>query len=407
MKKWILFNLILILTLTGCFKKEQPPALGLNQATSDQSISNQDLMKTEKGAEQTQSQTLNKEQREAIYFAASLEKEALRILTKNQNRDDLSLFSVLSYAVEAHSGIKKMAPSRLDCTRFELKADPTNKKEILVSKICEKPPKAVVQIRQGLDSSQMTIQFYIKEWASVVGLSVSVTGADVVCDLQMKNKKLSTLDCLHWSKNLLSSDTSAEEIRLKKFSFHREALNQLDIEGGFYKDLVEHKKVSLHVPLEGKIKLIEKEIEVIDEFADKKYEQQPIQTADKSEPHKGVQFKTPLKKQDLNQLGELIDKNNQKNSQEVYQQESSQENEQGRDQESQQKSGKEGQQENQQDNQQESYQKEINQEGQQEGFEENQPIEKVEPKEPGPSNQTQKNGRSRSSSTNSNQTGGR
>ena len=117
--------------------------------------------------------------------------------------------------------------------------------------------------------------FFIKEWAQVVGLSVTLTGTDIICDMQISDnltktneKKLTSLNCYNWARAIKSANLAVEEMRLKVFSFNRMQANQFILQGVITQDLIERRKIEMQVPLEGKIQLIEKEIEVIDEYAD-------------------------------------------------------------------------------------------------------------------------------------------
>lgn len=207
----------------------------------------------------------SKEIKENLHFASSLERESLRLISHNPSLDPTTLFSVLSYAFEVASGTKKTPPRNIDCGRFQI--EKSEQKMLKVFKICEKPFKLVATLQPRLEETAFEVTFKIKEWASVVGLSVTLTNSDIVCQLQIKDKKLNALSCEHWAYFLSASDASATEIHLKTMSFHRDQSPQLKLSGGFFRDLVERKKIDIHVPIEGKIKLIEKEIEVKDDFA--------------------------------------------------------------------------------------------------------------------------------------------
>ncbi len=215
---------------------------------------------------------LSKPQRESIYFSAHLEKEALKLLLKNSAFEQLTLFSVLSYIVETQSGVKKSPPQNLDCSRFRLDQSATNSairtQDILIYKSCQKPEILVARIEVDSLSADMKIIFVLKEWGPVVGLPVSLTGENIVCDLKLKDKKLEKLNCINWAYNVNTLTDSTEELRLKIFSFNRHDANQFVLKGGRYKDLVERNKVEIQVPLDGNIKLFEKEIKVIDDFAE-------------------------------------------------------------------------------------------------------------------------------------------
>lgn len=211
-----------------------------------------------------------KEQREAIYFSAGLEKEALKLLTKNPTFDELTLFSVLSYALETNHGVKKSPPVHLDCSRFrfvsELQKPAEIESKISVFKTCQKPESRIAEISIGKDQTSIEIKFLAKEWISVLGLSSTLSGNNVLCQLRIENKKLASLRCENWIRTLGVTNTSAEELRLGTFVFERKSLHQFLLKGGIYKDLVERKKIEIEVPLEGKIKRFEKEIEVIDQY---------------------------------------------------------------------------------------------------------------------------------------------
>ncbi len=208
-----------------------------------------------------------KEIKESLHFAASLERESLRLISKNAGLETTTLFSVLSYAFEVTSGTKKSPPRNIDCGRFLI--EKLEDKKLKVSKICQKPYTVVALIQSRSDDTEIEITFKIKEWASVVGLSVTLTNSDTVCLLQLKDKKLNSMVCDGWAYFLSASDASATEVRLKTMSFYRDRQPQLKLSGGFFHDLIERKKIDITVPIEGKIKLFEKEIEVKDDFADK------------------------------------------------------------------------------------------------------------------------------------------
>ncbi len=208
----------------------------------------------------------SKELRESLYFASSLEREALRLLTHNNSIEPTTVFSILSYAFEIESGTKKSSPRGVDCGRFRI--DPSLD-ALKIFKTCQKPETLVAVIRPSSNGVQYNIEIKVKEWSSVVGISVALTNPDINCQLQLKDKKLNALSCEHWAYLISTSDASATEIRLKSFVFNRDQSQQLRLQGGFFRDLIERKKIEVNVPLQGKIKLIEKEIEVKDDFDEK------------------------------------------------------------------------------------------------------------------------------------------
>ncbi|MEK6627138.1 MAG: hypothetical protein AABY53_00795 [Bdellovibrionota bacterium] len=247
----------------------------------------------------------NKTLREAIYFSSSLEREALKLIFNNNSLQKLSLFSVLSYIVEINTGAKKSTPYGLDCGKFEVSRD---QKIIKIFKTCVKPIVEVVEINIISEDSLYDVEFMIKEWANVVGLPVVLTGNNVRCQLKVTSHKLNSLNCNNWSYLTHESQISSTVIKTNHFVFERNAQKQFVIKGGFFKELIENKKLDIVVPLEGKIKIIEKELKVIDDFA--KIVQQDLEGGKKNEQ------KEELKKEAKQEIGQ---ETNQEIKQEVGQ----------------------------------------------------------------------------------------
>lgn len=231
--------------------------------------------------------------RESLYFAKSLEREAMKLLIRDNPQQSQTLFSILSYAVENYAGSKKSAPFGLDCTRFEFKKTGSL---ISVLKTCTKPSVEVATINVQSEDRDYEIKFNIHEWARVVGPSAALTGSDVKCRLGIVGEKLNLLKCENWAMQTNQEQLSATVIKTDEFVFQRNAAQQFVIRGGFYKELIKNKKIDIEVPLDGKIKIIEKEIKVIDEFESQKNgvidngekENDPKQN---TQENKGIEFK--------------------------------------------------------------------------------------------------------------------
>lgn len=235
---------------------------------------------------QPQKSIFSKTLRESIYFSNSLEREALKLILKDNSFQKNTLFSVLSYVVETNSGAKKTTPFGLDCGQFIVKPEG---KYIRVIKACVKPFSEIATIRIVEDESLYEVEFLIKEWASVVGLSVTLTGNNLRCSIRVKEKKLFGLNCDNWSYQASADQFSSTVVKAREFIFRRDAKKQFVIRGGFFKELVENKKIDIMVPLEGKIKIIEKELRVIDEFANKLNEESRVQREKEEEYKKHIE----------------------------------------------------------------------------------------------------------------------
>lgn len=257
-----LYSAAFVLFLTSCFPKENKVVQEIKPNTVIENVM------IGKPASETSKVVayLTKEQREAIYFAASLEREALKLITKNNFYDKGTLFSVLSYIVESDAGNKKMFPANMDCSRFRIEK---KNAELFIYKTCQKPETLVLKIKQQLDGAELQVEFIASEWPSVLGTSVALTNSDITCQLLIREKRLQSMNCQSWSYLVSENNLSATEIKLKIFAFERKNSLQFQLKGGFFKDLVENKKIAIMIPIEGQIKVIGKEIEVIDDFAEK------------------------------------------------------------------------------------------------------------------------------------------
>lgn len=193
-------------------------------------------------------------------FAASLEREILKTIRPGLTLP-MTQFEVLSTVLDQRVGIKKNF-ARVDCKLFKIEPQNTL---YLFFKQCQNPQVRVADI-ETKTKNQITVHFYTSEWASVVGQSVALTAVDRVCVLTIEDDKLKRLSCENTNMTLDQS-MDVQELRLKEFVFDQKAEFQVQVSGGFYKNLVEHRKLNMKIPFDGKIKIIEKELKVRDDFA--------------------------------------------------------------------------------------------------------------------------------------------
>lgn len=194
-------------------------------------------------------------------FAASLEREILKTIRPDFNLP-MTQFEILSTVLDQRVGIKKNF-GRVDCKLFKIEQQSTL---YLFFKQCQNPQVRVADL-ETKTKNQISVHFYTAEWVSVVGQSVALTAADRVCVLTIEDEKLKRLSCEN-TNMALDQALEVQELRLKEFVFDQKADFQVQVSGGFYKNLVEHRKLSMKIPFDGKIKIIEKELKVRDDFAE-------------------------------------------------------------------------------------------------------------------------------------------
>ena len=250
-------GLLVLLFATACHKNETKKTenVEVNSALNQSS----DVSKIEK-----QKPKISRVLRESIYFAASLEREALKLIVKNESSSRKTLFSVLSYIVENYSGSKKSAPIGLDCSKYDVQFA---SERWVISKSCYRPASEVVMIKPVREGAEYQFEFVTSQWASVLGMSAVLTGSNVTCRMTIVDEKLIGLSCENWIHQVSEDQISSTVVKANEFVFNRNATKQFIIKGGFYKELVQNKKIDIEVPLQGKIKVIEKELKVIDEFS--------------------------------------------------------------------------------------------------------------------------------------------
>ncbi len=201
-----------------------------------------------------------------LRFSASLEREILKTI-----RPQLSLlmtqFEVISTILDQNSGIKKNFAA-IDCKLYSIQQ---TENVLQIFQQCLKPKILLAEI-DFIIPNQNKIRFFTKEWGSIVGPSVALTAKDRECllILDATNDKVKRLSCEN--TNYVVDTEQVQELRLSEFVFDQAATEQVHVVGGFYKNLVEHRKLKLSIPFDGKIKIIEKELKVRDDFV----EQQPL-----------------------------------------------------------------------------------------------------------------------------------
>lgn len=314
--------MILAVFFVGCTKNEP---IQSQQDQSGQIEKKNELVRVNQTKETAAKEPdFSKTLREAIYFSNSLEREALKLILKEPGLQKNTLFSVLSYVVETNSGAKKSTPFGLDCGTYDVRRE---EREMKIFKSCVKPEVEAVRINIVRPDEFYRVRFLIKEWASVVGWAVALTGSDIICDLHLKEKKLHKLTCENWSYQTREDQISSTVVRIHEFVFERTAAKQFVIKGGFFKELVENKKIDIVVPLEGKIKIFEKEIKVIDEFAEeaeeKKNEVKPNEETEttgqkESEPREDAQNGLPEERPEDRREGEIPNESETQNQQQPY-----------------------------------------------------------------------------------------
>lgn len=255
-------SVFLIVLMTSCTAKKE------EQTATPKTVSAQ-------SEAQIESQEIKELKRNASWFryAASLEREIFKVL-RPQINFPLTQFEIISFIFDQKIGIKTNL-NRIDCKLYDLVQSKNKKMEIFRS--CQRN-KVLIATVDFLTNEQIEIKFFSKEWATVIGTGVALVSPDRVCMLTVQNEKLLKMSCKNTAVSIGQVAAESEEMRLEEFIFDQKQTQQVHVRGGLYKNLIEHRKLQLDIPFEGRIKIIEKEIKVFDEF---------IETENKNENKRG------------------------------------------------------------------------------------------------------------------------
>lgn len=247
--------------LAGCTKKELPSSKK-EDAVVDVPTTVETPLKTGPEAEKAYSKMLGAN----LKFLGSLEKEVLKLLLEGSS-PEVNQFEVLSFGFDKFNGAKTGFLQGFGCQKIAVRAAP---KKFEIYSECTKPAKKLAEINEDLSNkNRLTIVFLTSNWKVILGNAAGIN-PERTCEVTFKDNKVQSLDCKDtvFSPRFTGVDINLYELKIRKYLFNRNQANELMIEGGQYKDLIENKKISMTVPMSGKISIIEKELKVKDDFAD-------------------------------------------------------------------------------------------------------------------------------------------
>lgn len=257
----LLFGLMFILNMTSCTsKKEEVKQSYLEDHDKNLTVSQTIVLKADEV-----SMLKIKNQAQVFRFLASLENEILKLIIPT-SLPPVNQFDVLSYAFDLQAQIKRPSLKSYECQKIKLNL---SEKKIIVLSECEKPFKTLAEI-DTLTEKLFVIRFMNASWASVVGISATLQPEPRECVVKLQANQPLEMECTNTTYTL-NADSHLQDLRIKKYSYKSKKetkdSNEVAIEAAIYKDLIEIKKIKMTVPFSGQIKIIEKEIEVKDDFA--------------------------------------------------------------------------------------------------------------------------------------------
>ena len=252
-----IFNVILLsgLSLQSCTKKDNSTGDVKAELNSETAMQGENLKNRKLDPELEK----KKHVREVIQLIASIETETLRLISESIRYNQ---FQVLAFALDQDLKIKRSNPGFF-CHQFKIS---WGKDAIDVDAICENPRQKLAEIRMSKDRIDVT--FTSSKWAAVIGDFQAMTRPDRFCsgELQFKDEsvRLKTLDCKNTVYRM--NESSSDELRLDEYSYSSATGQTVTLSGGVFRDLAKRREIKLHVPVEGVIQIVEKELKVRDDF---------------------------------------------------------------------------------------------------------------------------------------------
>lgn len=260
MKLIFITTCITLSLLVSCTKKELPPKK--EEVVNQPVITVNTPVKDNPDAEKAYAKMLAANLR----FIGSLEKEVLKLLLQGSS-PDVNQFEVLTFGFDKFNGAKTGFLQGFGCQKIAVKPAP---KKFEVYSECTKPAKKLAEISEDLgNKNRLTVVFLTSNWKVILGNAAGIN-PERICEFTLKDNKVQTFDCKEtvFSPRITGLDINLLELKIRKYTFNRNQSEELVVEGGQYKDLVENKKINMTVPMTGKISIVEKELKVKDDFAD-------------------------------------------------------------------------------------------------------------------------------------------
>lgn len=201
-----------------------------------------------------------------LKFIGSLEKEVLKLLLQDRS-PEVNQFEVLAFGFDKLNGVKTGFLPGFGCQKIAVKNAP---KKFDIFSECTKPAKKLAEISEDVSNpNRLTVVFLTSNWKVILGNAAGIN-PERTCEFTLKENKVQAFECKDtvFSPRITGLDINLHELKIRKYVFNRNQSDELVVEGGQYKDLVENKKINLTVPMAGKISIIEKELKVKDDFAD-------------------------------------------------------------------------------------------------------------------------------------------
>ncbi len=247
-----LFLFIILCLFTACFSNKSADVLQNEQKATSGSLKNVENLKDER----------IKHLISHMKEADAVHREAWWVVSAERKKVSRSIFGKVQKALESDLG-EKSSEKTFNCNQYSLRKESSNSSgyplTLYIYETCNKSENFMMAQIQSKTESQIQLSFYPQNASEVVGLAASILNKTVVCDFVIDSAfKISTFQC----KNMAQDRNSAQMIQFEVYKFNKAQKSMITLKGEVFENLSPVRKIQAEVPLEGKIEVLETQVEI-------------------------------------------------------------------------------------------------------------------------------------------------
>lgn len=191
--------------------------------------------------------------------ADQVQREAWWVISTERRPAPKSAFGKLSRAALWALDGRLTTKGLFNCESYLFKKDdktPLGPWSGTFSEKCGKGPEKQLAVWRGTGPRSARVEFSPANLGEVLGLGSSIFGKPLSCEISWtENEILSVLSCPNWEQ-----DRGPQIVRLETYEYRRDEGNLLKLKGKVLENLLPVRKIEASVPLEGKITVVETEL---------------------------------------------------------------------------------------------------------------------------------------------------
>jgi hypothetical protein len=253
MKRLFLFS---FLFLTACFHHDAPEKKSSPAETTKSLVE----VKAEKTPTLKDHELLRFER--YLEQADAIHREAWWVVAAERKVQGKSVFGKAQRALQNELGVKLGNKSLFRCDRYFVKRDILSPlglpQEGEIYEKCSQNGATLIADYSLPDKTHGEINFYPQHLDEVMGIQTSILNRKVHCVLGGDEEgKLDSLHC----ENMAQDRSSTQSIQFSVYDYRKTGKNLLSLKGQVYESLAPMRKIEAQVPMEGKIRVVETQVE--------------------------------------------------------------------------------------------------------------------------------------------------